>query len=169
MARVHKQSPWIEYYEQLEVLFEEDSQVRVLYDDKEQAVRLYVTDVDKADALQRVLPEKKVFGNVELKVTVIPANDAEPKYNNEPILVALMDNPIVEEIKRVSGIFSDDIIYIAFRREVVQYYADNLGDINGNCNTLYQDIAKNVFTLQAGVFFCTTENEWLGFSEPDFP
>ena len=169
MARIHKQSPWIEYYEQLEMLFEEDSEVRVLYDDKDYTVKLYVTDADKADALRRVLPAKKVFGNVELKVTVIPARSAEPKYNNEPILVALMDNPIVEEIKRVSGIFSDDIIYIAFRREVVQYYNDDLGDINGNCNTLYQEIAKNVFTPQAGVFFCTTENEYLGFREPDFP
>lgn len=169
MARIHKQSPWIEYYEQLELLFEEDSEVRVLYDDKDYTVKLYVIDADKADALRRVLPAKKVFGNVELKVTVISANSAEPKYNNEPILVALMDNPIVEEIKRVSGIFSDDIIYIGFRREVVQYYADDLMDINGNCNTLYQEIAKNVFTPQAGVFFCTTENEWLGFREPDFP
>jgi len=169
MARIHKQSPWIEYYEQLELLFEEDSEVRVLYDDKDYTVKLYVTDVDKADALQRVLPAKKEFGNVELKVAVIPANSAEPKYNNDPILVALRDNPIVEEVKRVSGIFSDDIIYIAFRREVVQYYADDLGDINGNCNTLYQEIAKNVFTQQAGVFFCTTENEWLGFGKPDFP
>lgn len=169
MARIHKQSPWIEYYEQLEMLFEEDSQVRVLYDDKDYTIKLYVADADKADALQRVLPAKKEFGNVEMKVTVIPANREEPDYSCEPILMALMNNPIVEEIKRVSGIFSNDIIYIAFRREVVQYYNDDLGDINGNCSTLYQEIAKNVFIPQAGVFFCTTENEYLGFREPDFP
>lgn len=169
MARIYKQSPWIEYYEQLEVLFEEDSQVRVLYDDKEQKVKLYVSDADKADALQKVLPAKKVFGNVELKVVIVPPNDLKADYKCEPILMALMNNPIVEEIKRVSGIFSNDIIYIAFRREVVQYYSDDLGDINGNTSTLYQEIAKEVFTPQQGVFYCTSEDDYEIAIIPDWP
>ena len=35
--------------------------------------------------------------------------------------------------------------YVVFEKEVVQYWNDNLGDINGLRSTLYQDLAKEIF------------------------
>ena len=48
--------------------------------------------------------------------------------------------------------------YVVFVKEVVQYFNDDLGDANGVCSTLYQDIAKRLFTSTEGVFFCTNTN-----------
>jgi hypothetical protein len=47
---------------------------------------------------------------------------------------------------------------VVFVPEVVQYYTDNLGDINGFRTTLYQELAKELFgdsELSRGVYFCT--------------
>ena len=49
--------------------------------------------------------------------------------------------------------------YVVFKKEVVQYFNDSLGDIHGVCSTLMQDIAKDIFEDTEGVYFCTdTEN-----------
>ena len=46
--------------------------------------------------------------------------------------------------------------YAVFQSKVVQFFNDDMSDINGNCTTLYQEIAKDVFSGRAeGVFFCT--------------
>jgi hypothetical protein len=47
---------------------------------------------------------------------------------------------------------------VVFVPKVVQYYTDNLGDINGFRTTLYQELAKELFgesELTRGVYFCT--------------
>ncbi len=61
-----------------------------------------------------------------------------------------------ESRHHVDGIFSNDISYILFEPKVVQFFNDDLGDLNGLRSTLYQDIAANVFEdAHEGVFFCT--------------
>ena len=47
------------------------------------------------------------------------------------------------------------IIYIVFRNVVVQYYNDDLGDYYGQCSTLYQNIAADIFKPIDGVHYCT--------------
>ena len=50
---------------------------------------------------------------------------------------------------------TQDINYIAFDPIVVQFFNDQLDDINGLKTTLYADIAKEVFGQQDGIYFCT--------------
>lgn len=160
MARVNKQSPWITYYDEIELLFEEDPEVRVLYDGDAKEIKLYVSRAEKALALAKLLPAEQKFGNVTLKVTVVAPNDTMINLEKPDIVIeALCHNPIVEDIKIVSGIFTNPIVYVLFRKEVVQYFNDDLGDANGLCSTLYQDIARDVFTEQKGVFFCTSPED----------
>lgn len=159
MARIGKQSPWITYYDKIELLFEEDPQVRVLYDDDAKEIRLYAETADKASALARLIPAEQKFGNITLKTKVAMPNVAETGISMPDIAKALYGNPIVEDIKIISGIFPNPIVYVLFRKEVVQYFNDDLGDANGLCSTLYQEIAKDVFTEQKGVFFCTSPED----------
>ena len=172
MARLKLQSPWIQFYDEIEVFFEEDPEVRVIYDEDEYEIRLYVDDPQKAEALTNVLPTEKQYGNITLRVTVIPSNDTavgDIPIIKSDILQALSGNPIVEDFKVVTGIFANDIIYVVFRKEVVQYFNDNLGDANGNCSTLYQDIAKRIFNEIPGVYFCTSEDDYEIAIIPDWP
>jgi len=155
-------APWIDYYREVEALFKNDPSVRVLYDDEHKELCLYVDDSDKAYALTEVMPTDKVFGNVKLNINIIPANSlsksvrikVEDYFNH-----IFKGNPILTDIQCVYGIFSNPIIYVVFRKEVVQYFNDDLGDINGLRSTLWEDIARDVFTEIDSVYFCTDKGE----------
>ena len=154
MARLGLSAPWTIFYRELEMMFEKDPGVRVVFDEKNKEVRLYVEKEEKASALMELLPSKKEFGSYTLMVTVIPANGV--KMTQPATYAAALDgNPALSYIKTIRGIFSNDLTYVVFKNKVVQYFNDDLGDVNGNCSTLYQEIAKDIFVEQQGIFFCT--------------
>lgn len=178
MAMMKIAPPWITYVSELEQLFKYDRDVHVVYDNDEKRVCLYVDSTTKADALMNALPGEKVWGGVTLKIAVIPANDAEATVDRGSIFANIFaGNDAFSFIKTIRGIFSNNLTYVVFKNRVVQYFNDDLGDIYGNCSTLYQEIAKNVFGDQPGVFFCTDvespadEQRWLTMSarRPEWP
>ena len=146
-------APWVFFYRELEALFKDDPEVRVVFSEEEYEVKLFVENPRKADALQQLLPTEKVFGNVTLKITIIPANDGKltiaqafnDAFAGNPALVGLY------HIETPMGAFD----YAAFKGKVVQFFNDDLSDLNGNCSTLYQEIAKDVFGLKSDLMFCT--------------
>ena len=88
-----------------------------------------------------------------MKITVIPANNAnEDKLTL--ISKAFEGNPAFSDIVSTE-LFNKPISYVLFRKEVVQYFNDDLSDAHGICSTLYQDLAKEVFGESEGIFFCT--------------
>jgi len=154
MATVKLATPWSTYYKELEILFGRDPEIRILYYDEEKEVKLYVDNSAKADALTQLLPKEKVFGNIVLKITVIPKNGmTATKFSL--FEEAFRGNPIVSYTKKLDGTFPFTLCYIVFKHEVAQYYNDDLGDVNGMCSTLYQDIAKRIFENRDNVYFCT--------------
>lgn len=163
MSKLHLSPPWETYYDYLELLFEEDEDVQIVYDSLDHKIKIYVEEQGKAYALSNLLPKKKTFGNVELTITIIPPNDFSfikeiPIPDDRLFEAAFAGNPIVSYICTRDGVFKAK--YIVFVHEVVQFYNDDLSDINGVCSTLYQDIAKKVFENRPeGVFFCTDINE----------
>lgn len=152
MKNVKLSPPWIVFYEEIEALFREDPAVKVDYDGDTNEIKLYVEGAEKADALTQLLPAEKTFGNITVKVTVIPANMEGPS-RLQLFQKAFEGNPAFVYIHESSGIFDFD--YVVFKAKVVQYESDNTGDLNGLTSTLYQDIAKDVFEDVSGVFFCT--------------
>ena len=146
-------APWVNFYRELEALFAQDDEVRVVYEEETNEVKLYVENARKADALTQLLPEEKTFGNVTIKVTVIPANTAT--VSKADLFAEAFDgNPALRYIQHVDAVIGT-FDYAVFENRVVQYFNDDLSDINGNKSTLYQDIAKDVFGEDAGLFFCT--------------
>lgn len=152
-------SPWVEFYNEIEALFLNDPDVQVEYDEETPEVKLLVDGQEKADALTQLLPTQKVFGKVVLKITVVPSNEDS---NDVASLIrkAFKGNPALAYVLKYTGdVFRFPVTYAVFAREVVQYFNDNLNDFWGNRTTLYQDIAKNVFSEIEGVFFCTEPDE----------
>lgn len=147
-------SPWVEYYRKIETLFQQDDEIRVVYDDEDKSITLYVANDTKADALLQVLPMEKSWGNVTTRITVVPPNGFRSAQSGlfETIFKG---NAAVSFIKTLNGIYSNPLTYIVFNKEVVQYFNDDLGDYYGQCSTLYQDLAKEIFGKPDGVFFCT--------------
>lgn len=150
-------APWVTFAREVGAMFDDDPAIRVEYDDENVEVKLYVEGVKKAEAISQLLPVEKAFGGVKLKITVIPANEQfSVDKQKQLFLDAFEGNPVFEAAVTAEGIFSNPITYVVFRKRVVQYYNDDLGDINGIRSTLYQDIAKNIFEGQVqGTYFCT--------------
>ena len=159
MAQLKQSPPWIVRYREIEAFFARDPEVRVIYDEEENFVKLYVSEVNKAEALTRLIPEKYEFGNVALRVAVIPPNeegDGTKPTRSNLYKLALNNNPALSYIHTVTGIITPvPFTYVVFDCRVVQYWTDNLGDINGITSTLYQELAKKIFEGETNVFFCT--------------
>lgn len=146
-------SPWIDYYRCIQAMFIEDPEVTVKFDEDDCAIKIYVdNNVDKYEALCALIAPEKQFGNVTVKVRIYPSNKLKASttdlFNN-----AFMGNPAVKDIINVN-VFGNDMNYVVFKNKVVQYFNDDIGDVNGIRSTLYQDIAKDLFEAK-GVYFCT--------------
>lgn len=157
MAVVKLSAPWQTYYKELSLLFEHDDEVRIVYDTEEQVINIYVDNAVKAEAMAAALPTVKEFGTVTLEINIIPSNRVNMlrASKGNGFVDLFKGNSIVDDVVVVDGIMSNSITYVIFKKEVVQYFNDDLGDANGMCTTLYQDIAKRVFEDHEGVFFCT--------------
>lgn len=157
MPIIKKSAPWVTYYREVDELFKKDKEAFVVFDEENIELKIYVNNQSKASAIQYLLPTEKEFGNVILKIEVIPANGMKMRNVDETNILdivcdAFRENDAVYMVTGVRSMF--DLIYVIFRKEVVQYFDDNLGDINGNCSTLYEVIARDVFR-DIGVKYCT--------------
>lgn len=170
MAILNLSAPWIIMYQEINAMFKHDPQVHVVYDDEEKRVNLYVESDTKAAALERLLASEHNYGNVILKVCVVPANggaelNACIEYD-ELFDLAFEGNAAYSFSRALPPdvFISNPMTFVVFRKEVVQFWTDDLGDYNGNCSTLYQDIALAIFDSLPGVYYSTdTEDPVVGF------
>ena len=153
-------SPWITYFHKLNALFGEDPDIKLSYDEDTNRIIFRVLNQAKADALTALLPESMSFGNVVVRIFVIPANELKTSRASL-IATAFSGNPIFEGVLRNNGPIMNGLTYVIFKKKVAQYYNDNLGDPNGNESCLYQDLAKDIFGQVDGeaLCFCTSNKD----------
>lgn len=162
MAKLKLSPPWVLYYKKLNALFEYDEDVLVIYDEDEMEIKLYCSNNNKSEALSLLLPNTISFGDVELKITVIPSNEKTNKVkitinNPETAIYVLFNtnNDYVESVEVIPTPFGK-FTYVIFVKEVVQYFEDDLSDFYGIKSTLCENIAREIFKDIDGVFFCTS-------------
>lgn len=166
MATLKLSSPWLEYYRKITALFAGDRDIRIVFDEEEPKLRIYVDDDQKARAMDALVGTEKVFGNVKLAIEVVPANDkvellsattGYTKTERENLVQVLFkQNPNVVSIKVIENFFDGTVTYVIFEKRVVQYFDDDLGSYYGLKSTLYENIAKDVLSPVAGVHYCTS-------------
>ena len=164
MAKIKLAPPWVTFASEAAEMFRHDPEVHVVFDDENYRLTLYVDSGAKADALARLLPDEKKFGNVTLTINVIPANGFVDATNEtaDVFQAAFKGNDAFSFAKCIKGVFANDLTYVVFKNKVVQYFNDDLGDIYGQRSTLYENIARNLFGVVEGVFFCTDLPEGTG-------
>lgn len=167
MSKIKLISPWHTYYNEMKAFFEEDPYVNVIFDEDKMDIKLLVRDGEKAEALSKVLNLHKEFGDTNLTVAVVPSNQVGPETakrlktlsDNEDYSqlypYALGSNEEFYDVGIIKGAFGFDAVYVIFKKNVIQYYTDNLGDLHGVKSTLMEDIARDIFIPWPGVFFCT--------------
>lgn len=156
--------PWVTWGKEVQALFGQDKEVKVMLDWEEMTVRLYVENAEKAEALTAMMLEKKEFGNVEVAVSIIPGNKAGDKFR-DPFRTAFNGNAMyVETVNAECPLGS--FTYVLWKAEVVQFFNDNLGDVCGNKNMLPEAVARDVLKEQNCVYHCT---EPLAIQLPEWP
>lgn len=146
-------APWILYYREVEALFAEDPDVKVIFDEDAYALKLYVDGNDKAEAISCLLPNSKEFGNIKMTISIIPAN---VRFGSavDAFRKAFEGNPAVTQIKTVSTPFGE-MNFVVFKNKVVQYFDDDISDFYGVHSTLYQEIAKDILMTGNQINYCT--------------
>lgn len=156
MAKLQLSPPWDIHYQKIMAMFGQDSDVHIVYDRDELEIKLYVEGNKKAEALSELLLNEVDFGGNCLRIVVIPSNVVCDYMSENKYYTAFQSNPAFRYARTYRQAFaSNDLTYVVFANKVVQYFTDSLGDIHGLCSTLYQEIAKDIFVKEDGVFFCT--------------
>lgn len=154
MRKTTLHAPWFIFMNKVEAMFKDDPDIQIVMQDSHEPyeITLQVNGQDKADALAELLPAERIYGKVMVDVNVIPAN-LKSQSQLDLFQKALAGNPAFAFTKRGGeGPFEMD--YVVFNKNVVQYQADDTGDLWGLESTLYEDIARDVFK-DIDVCFCT--------------
>lgn len=155
--------PWVTFINEMLELFEGDPQItcNVNWSGTNPSIILSTQCGDKAAALLQLLPYEKKYGNVTLAIGVDgPVSNRAFKTTKELFETAFEGNPVFEYCfaPTQEGYWFVDYTYVVFKREVVQFFNDNLDDAHGVVSTLYQNIAADIFSeahLKDNVAYCT--------------
>lgn len=159
LTNLNLSAPWVEFYQEIKALFGDDPAIRIDYNKDEKVISLRVEGQDKAEALEALLPKEKTFGNVTVKLLVIPANLLQTSRLSL-FQAAFEGNPAFSYAKEVEpSVAAFGASYVVFKKKVVQFFNDDLSDVYGVKSTLYEEIARDVFGPDAGVFFCTDRED----------
>jgi len=145
--------PWWEFYNKLNAMFGNDPEIHMDFNEEQYTIKMFVDNQAKADALAQVLPMEKEYGKITLKIEIIPsdkANGFEQLYKT-----IFNGNPVFSEAVDIDQEGIPHVSYVIFKPLIAQFFNDNLADAFGNYTALYQDVAKELFVPQNGVYFCT--------------
>jgi hypothetical protein len=158
-GKMSMQSPWICFVNAVTQLFQPDPEVEVKWDEAKKELLLVVSDSVKAEAISSIIPCRKDCGGVVVLVNV----KVEPKHGDSfyvnAVEAAFKGNPLFEglyQFQPEGGLTLCN--YAVFKKKVIQYFNDNIADLNGNRSTLAEDLAREVLITQ-GVFYCTSDED----------
>lgn len=146
-------SPWVNFYREVETLFRHDEDVKVALDSDDMQLRIYVADERKAAALEKLMPKERTFGEITLKITVIPPNR---KFSDLDLFrIAFDGNGAFNRTVSASTPFGDEVDFVIFEPIVAQYFNDDIGDYYGLRTTVFEELARDVFGDIGNVHFST--------------
>lgn len=158
-------APWITFAKEVAALFDGDSDVLVESVIENGDLNLsynYVLNIDvydhkKFEALKKIMPEFKEFGNVVLGICLFDCENAEKKETDYAQIFgeAFKDNPNFVGMSFHPDVTGTTWKYAVFKGEVVQFFNDDISDYAGNWNGLMEDIARDVFGNVGNIYFCT--------------
>ena len=156
--------PWSVHAKKIDVMHGRDPQIalNVVWDGTHPSVTMATENADKAAALMKLFSEEKKFGNVGLKINIDCDKTSNITFPSAKKLfeTAFEGNPVFVEAFTPGNYWYVDFTYVIFKNEVVQIQADNLLDPRGYINTLYQDIASEIYADRSyqtagGIAFAT--------------
>lgn len=150
------EAPWNTYRKMINALFEYDPEIEVGdvvdtigIESVDYTIDIKVKNHRKFEALQKLLPNRKVFGSVTVSIFIYETENDE-KNDVEMFRDLFMDNPIVSNFEKIKLSDGSEKDFVCFQPQVIQFYDDDISDCYGNYNGLAEDIARAVFGDRAG-------------------
>lgn len=150
------EAPWNTYHKMINALFEYDPEIEVGdvieaigFESIDYSIGIQVKNHRKYEALQKLLPDRKVFGSVSVAIYIYDMEDDE-KNDIDTFKDLFRDNPIVSNFKKIKLSDGSEKDFVCFQPQVIQFYDDDISDCYGNYNGLAEDIARAVFGDRAG-------------------
>ena len=160
--------PWTTYYRELVELFKKDKEIFIEFDKNKNEIEITTTKYEKSLALKKVLPCEKDFGGVKLKINVVYK---EPKMDAINAFKELAINNPIFKYTYVFPTSANPIAYVVFAKEVVQYWNDDMSDPHGITSTLYENLAREVFSENPVIIFSTDSDKtlaWIDYVEKEY-
>lgn len=152
--------PWYVYHRKVQAMFGKDPEVHIKdmsdIGNGNYSYMILVSNKEKAKAIKTILPQNFKIGNVTITVTILGPDENDIESSNKSDVeiyeTAFSGNPIFEKtIVRTIGSF--EMCYCIFKKEVIQFWNDDLSDYYGNYNGLASEIAKEIFN-QSDIQYC---------------
>jgi len=161
--KIKLSAPWVTYFNKVKALFGDDPEINVEYaeDNNGPIINIEVANEKKANAIRTLVPEEVPIGNIIIKIFVYSTENNLEGSTVDLIRTAFEGNPALSRIVTIGAgvIFTNPVSYVAFKNKVVQFWNDDLSDINGNYSTLYQNLAEEIIGQRNGIMYCTDPEE----------
>ena len=162
-AMTHLSPPWYSYQRKVQALFGRDPEVRVrdLYEVDERNFSLFIVvrTEKKAQAIRALLPRCVEISGITVTSRIfIPVDDCEVRLEakaNDVQLIkdAFTGNPVFDRVE-TAGRPMCAWNYCIFKKEVLQFWNDDLSNFYGLHTTLAETLAKEILK-EVDVQFCT--------------
>ena len=156
--------PWCTLYSKFEAMFGDDPEIILDLTDVEGgcAIVFESRNATKLDALEKMLIPEFTFGNIKVTLQFKVSNDvASNAY--DACIDALTGNPMFENIIQRAFMPGQDPdqVCVIMKKEIVQFFDDNLNDFYGNTNLLPTDITREIFKANEALnFSISNENPY---------
>ena len=162
-GKVGIQAPWVTHYEFVKAMFGRDEEINISelneLDNGNYEFIVSSPNCDKLTAIIKIFKSDTFkFGNVSLHIKFLVENDSE-EYGGDDFETAFEDNPIFDEVITGKLPTGEEMYFVMFKKEVIQFYNDDISDPYGNFNGLAEDIARELFRDQFNVQFATSTND----------
>lgn len=157
-------NPVYTFYNKFVALFINDDEVLVdeisVIEDGSELDGAYTFDIDvyenkaKFEALLKLINCDVQLGNLRVIIQINYETKQEDEITLDTFRDAFKNNPIVNDfVEKKLPLSEVTMPYVIFKKEVVQFYNDDLSDYYGNFNGLYSEIAKDVLNTN-GINLC---------------
>lgn len=159
------QSPWYTLYNKIVAIFGNDEELTIsnISETKSTAdakatytITISSSNAVKLQAIEKILKHEFPMGNIVVKIEFVYEESDNVNITAADFKNAFSGNPIMSAIKTIETPWKSEMTFVMFKREVIQFYNDDITDIYGNFNGLAEDIARELFNSPTDVIsYCT--------------
>ena len=160
------EAPWYTYQKKLKALFEGDQDIAIGDIETQSAgggmyhLPIEIKKHKKYAALSSLLPEVVDFGNVKLVITLYDEENNMSTRALDLVKDLFDGNPHVNQLIETEDVTGATHLYVQFKPEVLQFWADNMQSYNGLVSCIAEDVAEQCLEgIGAGIHFCTAPVE----------